>query len=307
MKSDLLKLILSLTTLFLAGCSGFERTIDVPERTLLTSIDEYNTSLNKRSLHIFDPINIEQRVNQLQLEKRADQLTVIVDWSNLKGKEYRGVPSVEYAEEVIRRFLVTAPDIDLESRVLAAHEVTNLSTNLNFRSLSEFDPYQLGSTEFHIASTDVTSLLNILHEQSESAEGFQTILILTDWSAVDENMANAIGRLRQAYSYPKGHLIQSETPEWKSQSKSKGSCIYLIGISNYLSRSVVDKVGECGFSSAADKIMPPEQMAHFVERVLYKGPKDSDSDGVFDYKDQCLNTPKNALVDFNGCEKFTDE
>lgn len=307
MKSDLLKRMLLVTTLFLAGCSGFERTIEVPERALLTTVDEYNTSLNKRSLHIFDPINIEQRVNQLQLEERADQFTLIADWTTLSRKEYRGVPSTEYAEEVVRRFLVTAPKTNLKSRLLAAITVAQYSTDFSFKPLSEIDAYELDSEQFQFVADDLISLLNLLHQQSHNEEGFQTLMILTDWSVVDENLVNAINRLRQAYSYPEGHLIQSITPNWTSQLNSKGSCIYLIGISNSLSRSRVDQVGDCGFSSAADKIMPPEAMAHFVERVLYKGPKDSDGDGVFDYKDQCPDTALNALVNFNGCEKFTDE
>ncbi|NRQ02624.1 hypothetical protein [Marinobacterium sp. xm-d-530] len=307
MKSDLLKLLLPITTLFLAGCSGFERTIDVPERTLLTSIDEYNTSLNKRSLHIFDPLNIEPRVNQLQLERRADQFTLIADWTTLKGKEYRGVPSTDYAEEVVRRFLVTAPKTNLESRLLAANDLAQFSSDFSFKPLSKLDPYQLDSEQFQFVAEDLISLLNALHQQSPQVKGFQTLVILTDWSVVDENLVNAINRLRQAYRYPEGHLIQSKTPKWMSPKELKGSCIYLIGISNSLSRSLIDQIGDCGFSSAADKIMPPEQMAHFVERVLYKGPKDSDGDGVFDYKDQCPSTALNALVNFNGCEKFADE
>ena len=307
MKSDLLKLMLSVVALFLAGCSGFERTIDVPERALLTTVEEYNTALNKQSLHIFDPINIEKRASHLQLEQRADQLTIIMDWSSLSQKTYRGVPSVEYAEEAVRRFLVTAPSIELESRLLASKQLPIYSPTFNYKPLNQYDPYQLESGQFAPVSDDLISLLNTLHQRSNQEKGFQSIIILTDWSVVDENLVNAINRLRQAYSFPKGHLIQSETPEWKSQSNSKGSCIYLIGISNSLSRSLVDQVGDCGFSSAADKIMTPEHMAHFVERVLFKGPKDSDGDGIFDYKDQCSNTATNALVDFNGCEKFADE
>lgn len=307
MKSNLMKLLLPVVALFLTGCSGFERTINVPERPLLTSVEEYNTSLNKRSLHIFDPINLEQRVNQLQLERRSDQLTLLADWASLKDKEYRGVPSADYAEEVVRRFLVTSPNIDLKTRLLAATEVTEYSSDFNFKPLSVIDPYQLQSEQFQPISKDLISLLEALHRQAEFEQGFQTLLILTDWSAVDANIVNAINRLRQAYNYPDGHLIQSNNTEWISKNDSKGSCIYLIGISNSLSRSLVDQVGDCGFSSAADKIMPPEAMAHFVERVLYNGPRDADRDGVFDYKDQCANTAIDALVDFNGCEKFTED
>ena len=307
MRSDLIKQIVFVMSLFLAGCSGFERTIDVPERAMLTTVAEYNTALNKQSLHIFDPINIEPRATRLQLEKRADQLTIILDGSSLNLKSYRGVPSIEYAEETVRRFLVTAPGIELESRLLASKKLPTYSPTLSYKPLNLYDPYQLESEQFEPVSENLISLLNTLHQRSDQKRGFQSIIILTDWSVVDENLVNAINRLRQAYRYPEGHFIQTETPEWKLQSSSKGSCIYLIGISNSLSRSLVDQIGDCGFSSAADKIMTPEAMAHFVERVLYKGPKDSDDDGIFDYKDRCPNTALNALVNFNGCEKFTDE
>lgn len=307
MRSDLLKLILSAMTLFLAGCSGFERTIEVPERPLLTTVDEYDTSLNQRSLHIFDPISINPKQLEKQLAPRSDHLTFVFDSTTLSGLTHRGVPAQEYAEEFLRRFIVTADEQQLNIRVLMAHPVVDYSTDYSFSPMAMVDPYALDYTGFKSFAPDLMSLLSELHKRASQADGVQSVVIITDWSKVDQNLANAVDRLRQAYEKPSGHLIKSDTPNWSSQKEPAGGCFYLVGISNTLSRSTVDRVGQCGFSSAADKVMQPYDMSHFVERVLFKGPKDSDRDGVFDYLDRCANTNPNAIVDFNGCEKFKGE
>jgi hypothetical protein len=45
-------------------------------------------------------------------------------------------------------------------------------------------------------------------------------------------------------------------------------------------------------------------MTHFVQRVLYKGPADSDGDGIYDYLDGCPNTSIGRIVDYFGCLRF---
>jgi len=45
----------------------------------------------------------------------------------------------------------------------------------------------------------------------------------------------------------------------------------------------------------------PQVVVKTLKVVEYKAPKDSDGDGVPDFKDKCPNTPKNFAVDHNGC------
>ena len=42
-----------------------------------------------------------------------------------------------------------------------------------------------------------------------------------------------------------------------------------------------------------------------VTNIIYKNPKDSDSDGVIDSLDKCPNTPKNVLINHYGCPIIT--
>jgi len=47
------------------------------------------------------------------------------------------------------------------------------------------------------------------------------------------------------------------------------------------------------------------QNVKVVTKIVYKNPKDSDSDGVIDSLDKCPNTPKNVLINHYGCPIIT--
>ena len=101
-------------------------------------------------------------------------------------------------------------------------------------------------------------------------------------------------------------VINSPSILTTSQEQRSGVCLYTVGVGNRLSRTRLDTVDSCGHSVAADKVAQPRDMAHFVQNILYKGPADTDGDGIYDYRDRCLNTHAGRIVDYSGCPRFAN-
>ncbi len=73
-----------------------------------------------------------------------------------------------------------------------------------------------------------------------------------------------------------------------------------------MATSVVDLAGNQKVVGWDDKSnSKPKVIIKKVEVVKYKPLKDSDLDGVVDNLDKCPNTPKNTIVDHNGCPIIT--
>ncbi len=85
-------------------------------------------------------------------------------------------------------------------------------------------------------------------------------------------------------------------------------CIYTIMIGNDPSgKQVLDKIaqaGQCGLAVNGDTLLAPEEMESFVREVFLTKTRDSDNDGVPDYKDNCPDTKPGLKVDENGCWKL---
>jgi len=63
----------------------------------------------------------------------------------------------------------------------------------------------------------------------------------------------------------------------------------------------IAQVGGCGSTVTAASLTSSGSLAAFVEKVFLVPARDSDGDGVGDYRDKCPNTPRGELVDENGC------
>ena len=59
----------------------------------------------------------------------------------------------------------------------------------------------------------------------------------------------------------------------------------------------------CGYQVSADSISTPIRMADFVRKLLFSEPLDLDSDGIYDYMDECPETKKNTVINWSGCQR----
>lgn len=296
----------------LQACTSTEHLVDSERHNDTATIAPYNTSLHKRSIHIFDPIDLQPKVISQKLQKKIDHLFVVIDSGDVMDEEYRDLTKRIYADEILRRFNKTLPPVNLTGEVLTFSEGWSLlNPSLRFPApqyertavisqLNNKEPFT------PLPGATLAEALDHLTEHLGKLKGRSAVLLISDWQHIDKSVIEAVARLRQRSTFKKGITISDNLTPWEGR-QGDGTCLYTIGIGNELSRARFDDVDVCGFSVTGDRVAQPRDMAHLVERILFSGPADSDGDGIFDYKDVCPQTPDNVIVDFHGCRRFTPD
>ncbi|TNF94376.1 MAG: hypothetical protein EP297_11900 [Gammaproteobacteria bacterium] len=306
---------------FLAGCSSSEMLIKVPTNSESATIAPYDISTYKRSIHLFNPVRLEQKITRQKLMPRVKNLFVLIDSSAYMNEDYRGHSRHDYAREIFRRFNNTLPDIGLNGDVyvfVGDRWFTNVtdsfasnagSSNADEVPMGKYDAEQVerdldkGGHGRFVGSGSLASAISDLTEHIISVDGTSALILITSWESIDNAAEDAVARLRQRSQHGAGFSVTNTTNTWQGK-KSPGVCIYTIGVGNTFSRARFDQADECGFSVASDKIAQPRDMSHFVERILFFGPSDTDGDGIYDYMDKCPDTERGRLVRFDGCYRF---
>jgi len=282
-----------------------EPLVSVPESQSQARLEGYDLSLYQRSIHRFDPVRIAEKVNTQNLEARVANIVVLVD-EDLADSEIRGVPTEIYSREIIRRFLKTVPNDAFDILLASVSQNNGTIASLTWSRQTETGLNQLAADQPlpALIQGSLADALQALAEKLNENKGATAIVVFTEWNKIDPTVVDAISRLQQYSRKETGETITAEVESWSMQSLNAPSCVHLIGLNNYLSRTPAIMV-TCGLSKAADAISQPADMAFFVESILYKGPRDSDNDGIFDYLDECPNTSEGRIVNFAGCNKFS--
>lgn len=288
----------------LAGCSSMERLVDVPTKSSATRVDSYQIETHKRSLHLFEPVSVGEIAERQKLQPRLENLLVLVDDATAEGL-YRGIPKGIYLYEIFRRFNSTMPHIPLTGGAFrlgvgtAGSLVAKPYLPLHIQhDLDNQIPLE------EVGSSELVDGIDKMTELASTLKGRVGLVILTDWINLGEEELEAIARFRQRGESQVGFNVLPDLAPWAGSENP--FCVFAIGVGNSLSRTKFDQVDTCGFSAAADKIAQPRDMAYFVQKMFYTTPLDSDYDGIYDYKDQCPNTPKDRLIDEQGCLRFSD-
>ncbi len=290
---------LCMLLLLVGGCSSSEL-LKIPTQPESATIERYNTGKHRRSVQIFTPINLQHKIEALKLQQRTDNLFVLLDVSPAMGDTYHGRSRQEYGREILHRFNQSLPEIDLggalylfdssrlpEERLpLSGRERQEDSfQGLYLPKLIE-ESFKMPHQQHYVGRESIASAVDALQRNIIAVNGSTALILITRWEQVDRSVVEAVARLRQRVG------------------QASELCIYTIGVGNNLSRSLIEKVDNCGFSMAADKLAQPWEMSHFVERVLFYDSMDSDGDGIYDYRDHCPDTEKGRLVRFDGCYRF---
>ena len=282
-----------------------EPLVHAPSNAEEAVVKPYDLSLYKRSVHTFDAEPIDQRVEELVLEPRVERLVLLVDLQNHSDKTYRGVPHDIYTLEILRRFNETLPAHAFETEVYQVGD--------SYQSFDDSQPSSSRDKRRHLINSpesipflgsSLEESINNLADRLSHQTGSYAVITFAPWEVLNPQVIEAYERLRQRFLNPSGASINSEEAPWSSNYALERVCIYQVGIGNRLARSKVDKRFGCGSSEAADLIAQASDMAAFVERAMYKGPRDTDKDGIFDYVDMCPATEAGRLVDYQGCLKF---
>ena len=298
----------------LAGCMATEQLVHVPAHEEMATVDEYDTRLYQKSVHIFNPMPIDSRVAQLRLQPRVEHLVLIVDQSSALEGTFRGYDTRFYAREVVRRFVKTMPNKPFSSTIVSYRDtlIPQLYAPLDSRlSISPVAPSELelslgeNRASQHVDVPTLSVALDYVSELVGNLPGSSAVILVTAWSQIDESVEQAVMRMRLRVSFnTAAHVVLPESSAIAWPNSHAGLCFYTIGVGNRMSRSRLESADSCGFSAAVDKVAQPSNMANFVETVLYKGPADKDNDGIYDYQDLCPFTPPGRIVDYSGCPRF---
>lgn len=299
-----LRTIKILLAVSLPGCSSMEALVDVPEIST-AEVQSYNLALHDRSIHLFDPIDLTPKVFELELQPRVSNLFILLDQSAQMDDQFRGISKKMYAQEIVRRLLRTLPTSTFSGGLWVLDETTKsesprlgiLDKTSVLTRLNNNDLYAIADSATLSHAIDKFSQLMV--EQV----GRSALVIVTAWERLSTDDKEAVMRLRQQHTYLSGEHIGGSVSDWNGVD-GVGACVYLLGVGNRLSRTLLDETDSCGFSMAADKVAQPQDMAHFVEKVLYVGPADEDGDGIFNYRDECPNTTIGRIVNSRGCIRF---
>lgn len=285
----------------LTGCGTLEPVLDVPERPFSATIDPYDLSLFDESIHLFEPVGLNDRIAEYKLVQRVDNLIVLADTPNPRST-YRGIPEAVYQREVLRRFHRTLP------RVALGGGAWNIGSGESDTDFTSYMPMQIetsldqGESLQSIGSSNLADAISRATDIASGLRGRTALLLITSWEKFDTPAIEAVERFYQRGTTQEGFKIIPEIDQW--QGSTSPYCVYAIGIGNSMARSLLEGVDRCGQTTASDNVMQPRDMAHFVEQMLFIGPADSDQDGIYDYKDNCPDTPLGQLIGFDGCAKF---
>ncbi len=301
---------LALTVIGLVGCGSLEHLIQVPVQPTTAGVENYNTRLHRQSIRMFDPLPLDRRVSEQRLEPRVDHLFFLVDQSSALSGKYHGVESRVLAREMVRRFAQTMPEQVYSGAFLISDQKTAHLSGKVLR-LTSYTGDQIeqaldapGAMN-RIEASSLAAALDRLTQLIHRTKGRSAVILVSSWSQIDLEVEEAVVRMRQHAKFAEDVAIDVAGLETSNrQGNLSAVCFYTLGVGSHLSRTRLETVDSCGYSVAADKVAQPRDMAHFVRSVLYKGPADSDSDGIYDYQDRCPKTPIGRIVDYSGCLRF---
>ncbi len=268
----------------------------------------------------FDAVDLNPEVQSGQCVKAVDNFLVVYDSSSSMGKEYNGSKKIMIANQVTDALNKTIPDIAIVGGMRTFGE-----SMCPFRKKSKLI---YGMTEYQESALDSAI-------KTATAPRGTTPLDRALSGCVDD-LASTKGKvalivISDGLKPAKAPLVSAKKLKAKYGDRL---CIYTILVGNdaggkALMKGIAD-IGACGFAVNAGDISGKNEMADYVRKVFFNTSKgddvmgtqataaqtqatagtapttagtalDADGDGVVDAVDKCINTPKGAKVDANGC------
>ncbi len=246
---------------------------------------------------------------------KVDNFIVVFDASSSLNEKFKGTTKFDIAKAIVYRMNDTLPELGQTAGLRSfghAPEVSKNRTEL-FYGMEKYSTQNLANDFTKITQAGglgpLDSAFDAAGDDLDGLSGQKNVVIVISDGVNNPDAALASAKkLKTLY----GDSI----------------CFFTILVGdNIKSEALLKKIsniGRCGFLTTADKLLTPEGMAYFVERVfLEKKPfasapavpaapvvsvvsvvsvkNDSDKDGVYDEDDQCPGTPMGAKVNAVGC------
>lgn len=293
MKSRYYKLVLFFGLIFLVGCAA-QQVMQAPPA--------------------FKPIDLNPMVRSGEYLQKVNNFLVILDASGtMKGAEF------DTASEVVRRMVLTIPDLRLKSGLRSFGFSIGDQTYMLY-GMTDHDKAKYVAAMPGFAGQGASPLgdsITAAGSDLKATTGQCALIVVSDGIPTIEPST----------------LLGPKAAEALKKQYGDRLCIYTVHVGdNADGRAIMDniaKAGVCGSTVRAGDIMSLEGMASFVERVfLEKAPlrpstpppalkpapappppmeKDSDNDGVPDSRDKCPGTPAGVTVDKDGCPLDSDK
>lgn len=247
--------------------------------------------------------NPDRDVQSGRYVPKIDNFIIILDCSSSMGTAYRGMEDTEHskfwvAKDIIRRMNNTIPEIDINAAIQTfGHGIlqpieqtetvygpTTYSRSGLEQSLDKIMIPAEGNSPAGLAIEGINEIM-------ETAQGSSAIIVISDGENLENGPLMKVRALKDKYG--------------------NRSCLYTIWVGNKIEgRIFMEQLAagmDCGFSKPADDISTSEEMSDFVREVFLTMERysDSDRDGVYDYLDNCPDTPTGVEVDGTGCSKLS--
>ena len=280
-----------------------EHVLDMPLSQNPTVAD-YKAEPFSVGLHLFDPLAVSSTVEQQLLQQRIQNVFILLA-PGTGTDVYRGYPLEIYAREIFRRFNTTLPHMPLHGGAWRLSDLPESEITGGYSGVRIEKALDLGDELPSIGTSDLSSAINRVSALAASKKGSTALIVFGDMRSIDQTVEEAVLRFRQQGDFNSGFKVLPEVNGWSSSSPM--NCFYSVNLTAKYSSSIIDDVDSCGFSVAADKVAQPRDMAHFVERIFFSPPVDSDGDGVYDYLDKCPKEGRDRIVDSHGCLRFSGD
>lgn len=287
----------------LYGCGSMEQLITVPTEPDNARVLPYQTELHQRSVHTFDPVQLQEKFIERDIRPRVNNIYLLIDQTASMDHEYRGITLRNYAVEISRRLLRTLPDKTFNESIYLLDDRRQEGSPSGSDRTETLLKLNMKYGVAGIGTNDLALAIDKLAEKLSKRNNRSAVVLVTEWDQISEEVNEAVMRLRQKQHSKSGFVVKDGIENWQNIN-DQGVCIYLVGVGNRMSRTVLDSPESCGFSTSADKVAQPRDMAHFVERSFFLDAADSDGDGIYDYLDRCPSTLTDKIVGYDGCDRF---
>jgi hypothetical protein len=78
-------------------------------------------------------------------------------------------------------------------------------------------------------------------------------------------------------------------------------CLHLVSVGDNTACFRLRDFNTCGSAVRGEDIADPKTMAAYALKLFYGDPLDTDGDGIYDYRDQCPDTPSGSRINWDGC------
>jgi OOP family OmpA-OmpF porin len=245
----------------------------------------------------FQPVNLSPKLQSGQYIQKTDNFLVIIDASSTMADPYKEKRKLTLAKDIVSNMHRTIPqELKLKGALRVVGNTispftsrTDLPYSFAEYSLTKNLDEGLKIVKRASGQTPLGLSIAAAADDLKSVDGRTAVIIVSDGMSDDDAVGAATGMKRQfgdnVAIYP--ILIGDDPKGQKNMEK-------------------IARAGVSGFSETGDKLLTPEEIADYVEKVFLAKVTDSDGDGVPDTKDKCPNTPVGIKVDENGCPVDSD-